>query len=489
MLMFSVIPSWVISFIAHIALIALLAFLVMPETKKIETALQASPSTAEPIETIDLDMAEFDDVSMEDFSETDFEVDAEVEVDDLVELEVLEPLESSEFLDAEEMIFEEGAFSESAASKGDGSEMGGRTGESKKESLQKYGGSAASEEAVQLALEWIVKHQLPDGGWDLNHRLGPGDFRDSPNPGLLMEARNAATALALLPLLGNGITHRSGAYKNSVSAGLKFLMANAKQEGRGVSFYEKGGTTYSHGLCSIVFCEAFAMTKDPALAPYAQGTIWYSEDFQDPVGGGWRYVRPPTLSVASWQVMALKSAKMSGLDINPQTWRLVDRYLNSVANDDGSRYGYNKPPGRSKRASLTAIGLLCRMYMGWTKDNPGIKSGVELLDEKGPDLFEGDQDTVDLYYNYYATQVMKQYGGAKWDKWNAALRDDLIQSQSKEGNSAGSWYFDTPPPYQTTGKKAGRLYATAMACMTLEVYYRFLPIYADEGIEEEFRFE
>ena len=487
--MFNVMPSWMISFLGHVGLIVLLAFLVMPQEKKVDTSIIASASPSESVETIELDMAEFDDEIMEDLSESDFELGSELEVDSLVELDVTEPLESAEFLEAEAMLFEEGDFGQTVESSGSGDEIGSRSGDRKKAALQKFGGSAASEEAVQLALKWIVKHQLPDGGWNLNHQLGPGDFRNSPNPGMLVEARNAATALALLPLLGSGNTHRSGDYKSSVNAGLKFLMGRAEQKGRGISYVEPGGSTYSHGLCSIVFCEAFAMTRDPALAPYAQGTIWFSEDFQDPVGGGWKYVRPPTLSVASWQVMAMKSAKMSGLDINPATWRLVDRYLNSVSNTDGSRYGYNKPPGRRKRASLTAIGLLCRMYMGWTRDNPGIKSGIELLARQGPDLAEGTAKPVDMYYNYYATQVIKQYGGNEWQEWNDRLRDNLIESQHKEGNRAGSWYFNTPSPYQSTGKKAGRLYTTALACMTLEVYYRFLPIYSEASTSEEFRFE
>ncbi len=488
-LMFSVIPSWVISFIGHIGLIVLLAFLVMPKRKEITTAIEASATPSESVETIDLDMAEFDESTEEELSETDFEDVMQVEVESITELEAMDTLETSEFLGAEEMVFDEGDFGDLGAMSGDGSELGGRSANGKKKALKEYGGTDASEEAVQLALKWIVKHQLPDGGWNLDHRIGPGNHRDSPNPGTLVEARNAATALALLPLLGSGSTHKEGIYKDNIRAGLEYLMSKAKPGGRGVSFIERGGTTYSHGLCSVAICEAFAMTKDPKLAPYAQGVIWFTEDFQESTGG-WKYARPlrgPTLSVASWQVMSLKSAKLSQLNINPKTWQLVNQYLSSVSNLAGTRYGYDRKPGARQRLSLTAMGLLCRMYMGWEKDR--LSEGVVAIHDKGPDLFDGGDDSVDMYYNYYATQVMKQYGGEKWSEWNSKMRDNLVESQSKKGNSAGSWFFSTPTPYDSTGKQAGRLYTTALACMTLEVYYRYLPLYTDRSTTDDFKLE
>lgn len=493
MLMFNVIPSWMISFIGHVALIVLLAILVMPKKKKVTTALEASATPGEIAETIDLDMADFEDSEFEELSETEFDDVAPIEVETLTELESIETLETAEFEGIEDIVFD-GDFGDVGAISGNGDELGGRSGDGKKKALKEYGGTDASEEAVQLALKWIVNHQQPDGGWDLDHRIGPGSHRGSPNAGEMEDARNAATALALLPLLGNGQTHKVGFYKDNVRAGLEFLMANAKREGRGISFYEKGsGQMYSHGLCAIVFCEAFAMSKDPKLAPFAQGTIWFMEDVQDPVGGGWRYKKRPErgdTSVVGWQVMALKSAKLSGLDIDRRTWRLVEKFLNETSNTSGSLYGYNAPPTSRNRYRLgqTAIGLLCRMYMGWKQDTPGLKEGIEWIGEQGPDLYKGGDDPSNLYYNYYGTQLMKQYGGRHWTEWNSKMRDNLVNSQSKEGVTAGSWYFVTPRPHANS-KKGGRLYTTALACMTLEVYYRYLPIYSDKSVSDDFKLE
>jgi len=373
------------------------------------------------------------------------------------------------------------------AMSGASSELAARSEVSKKKALKEYGGSDASEEAVQLALKWIVNHQLPDGGWDFDHTIGPGTHRNSPDPGTIKNSRIAATSMALLPLLGNGQTHRVGVYKDNVRAGLEFLMTKGKRQGRGISYWEKGGgQMYSHGLCSIVFCEAFAMTKDAKLAPYAQGTIWFIEDAQDPVGGGWKYKpreRGDT-SVVGWQVMALKSAKLSGLNINPGTWRGVDKFLNEVSNTNGAFYGYQAPPtGKTGGKGQTAIGLLCRMYMGWDKDTPGLKEGTEWLGSSGPSI--GNDGKGNMYYNYYGTQLVKQYGGPLWTKWNTKMRDGLVNTQKKEGNMAGSWNFDDGH----ASEKGGRLYNTALACMTLEVYYRYLPIYTDKSVTDDFKLE
>ena len=363
-------------------------------------------------------------------------------------------------------------------------ETGSRSGEGKESLLRKYGGNEASEEAVALALKWIAKHQLPDGGWDLDHTRGPGKFRDSSHPGT-RSARNGATALAILPFLGAGHTHQSGQYKDTVRNGLAYLMKNGKKSGRGVSFLEAGGTMYSHGLVSIVFGEAFAMTKDPELGQFAQGSIYYIEEAQDPVGGGWRYRprEPGDTSAVGWQVMALKSGKISGLNINPRTYKRTEKFLDSVSTSGGAFYGYTSPPRSERADARTAVGLLCRMYMGWDKSNPGMVDGTEAIAEKGPRIGNGK---VDMYYNYYATQVIKHIGGTKWNAWNPKMRDYLVKSQDKKGNALGSWHFGGKNHGSEVG---GRLYNTALACMTLEVYYRFLPLYGDKAANDEFPLE
>ena len=99
---------------------------------------------------------------------------------------------------------------------------------------------------------------------------------------------------------------------------------------------------------------------------------------------------------------------------------------------------------------------------------------------------DGGPSRTDFYLNYYASQLLFQLGGQPWQNWNARLREHLIQSQNQIGHEAGSWYFDDEerPPSNSIG---GRLYCTTLAAMTLEVYYRYMPIYLDVR-EQPFNF-
>ncbi len=478
-LFFNVVPSWMVSFIAHIALIVLLALWFMPSPKERTVALEAGEDNSEQVDEFELDLTEMD---LEETLEEEVEpMESQEIVTEPVSIEVEELADIGTVFAPETFEMESMEFSPSDVS----NETSGRTGSGRDEGLAKNGGSSGSEDAVSLALKWIADHQLEDGGWNFDHRIGPGSHRTSPNAGELKEARMGATAMALLPFLGRGETHMQGEYQENVERGLKFLIENAKARGDGFSYNEGGGSMYSHGLVAIVFGEAYAMTKDPALKIYARGTLNYIQIAQDPVGGGWRYSERQAgdTSAVGWQIMALKSGKMGGLTVNKRTYQLAEKFLESVSTEYGAYYGYLTAPPRGERGnrSLNSVGLLCRMYMGWDKNHPGLTTGIKYLSEKGPDANSGQG--VNMYYNYYATQAMKHYGGDEWKKWNGVMREFLVESQSKEGPTAGSWYFEGGGHGTTQG---GRLYATSLACMTLEVYYRYLPLYSKDVAKDEF---
>jgi hypothetical protein len=477
--LFNILPSWMVSFIAHVLIIILLAIYMLPRPVERTVALEAGePSTAleESIDlNVDLNLDQVDPLEMEEIVEPTAAIS-----DAFDEAVILENSDFGEIIGAEVAVEAETA---ELTNKDASNEVSSRSEAARSDLLKKYGGTPASEEAVALALKWIIAHQLPDGGWSFDHQAGPGDHRTSPDPGDYGEARCGATAMALLPLLGAGHTHRVGEYKENVERGIAFLMKNADQKGRGTSYWDPQGTMYSHGMAAIVFNEAYAMTRDPLLAPYAQGTIYFIEDAQDPVGGGWRYRprEPGDTSVVGWQMMALKSGYATGMKFSPKTIKLIEKFLDSVSSSGGAFYGYMDRPRGRPADGRTAIGLLCRMYLGWAKDSPGLVDGIQALADRGPRM----RDELDMYYNYYATQVLKQYGGKSWTDWNNVMRDYLVKSQIKEGAAAGSWN-----PGRTFGDgKGGRLYATALSCMTLEVYYRYLPIYGDEATKSDFKLD
>lgn len=472
---FAAAPSWLVSLVLHVIIILLLALWYLPSITVFNPDLTIGRPDMEDTELTNLEenVAEVD-VSMDAISSevtvTDapvLETDDPALVDDPMNTEAAAmSVELSnigfEAAESTDLMQEIGAFT--------GSGLDGRSAAERTRLVREAGGTEGSEQAVKRALQWLKAHQHSDGGWNFHHLGGTCPCNGH---GSMSEARIGATAIALLPFLGAGNTHMSGNYKASVQKGLYFLLNSQKSNG---SLWESGGNMYSHGLAAIVLCEAYAMTGDRGLQKPAQGALNFIAYAQDPITKGWRY-KPRDLtggdtSVVGWQLMALKSGHMANLQVNGATIAGTKKFLNSVQANNGATYGYMGPG--EHRPSMTAVGLLCRMYLGWDREHPALQEGVQRLSKSAP-------SETNLYYNYYATQVMRHYGGEPWEEWNNEMRDHLVKTQNRRGHAEGSWLLG-----KEHTKQGGRLYCTAMATMILEVYYRHLPIYGQKASDEEF---
>ncbi len=327
------------------------------------------------------------------------------------------------------------------------------------ELIKQEGGTTLTEAAVARGLRWLAQQQQPDGRW----RLDGG-----------MRSDSAATSLALLPYLGAGQTHLSGRHKETVARGLRWLVSQQKPNGDLRA--DSAGNTgmYAHGQGAIVLGEAFLMTGDEALRQPAQKAIDFIVAAQYP-DGGWRYEpnqelrgreRRGDTSVVGWQLMAMQSARAAKLKVPAETFELSSHFLDSVQRRDGALYAYQ--PGNQPTPAMTAEGLLCRIYLGWTKTDPPLMEGVRwLLDNHPPAA-----DSPNVYYWYYGTQALHHVGGAEWERWNFLMRDALVNTQETRGEAAGSW-----APRGEHASAGGRVYMTSLAVCTLEVYYRHLPIF------------
>jgi hypothetical protein len=482
-LLFTAMPGWLVSMVVHAVALMVMAILTFsPDLDKVRAVITAAPPAEELEELEEFEEQLIEPVDVEAVNAisdiTPMEMITEAIPEDITEVAVANDLDQAAI--AVELV----DFGTETAPKNDlMKEIGSYTGtgfdgrgsaQARAAAIRAYGGNDASEAAVAAALKWIADHQLPDGGWCFDHRIGPivnGRPRTSDHPGDLVETRNGATAMAVLPFLGAGQTHTDGKYQSVVKGGLGYLVSHMKRDG---AMNEGGGTMYSHGLAAITLCEAYAMTHDKALMVPAQAALNFIVYAQDPIGGGWRYQprTPGDTSVVGWQLMALKSGHMAYLQVPPNTIRGAIKFFDTVQVDSGSGYGYTTP-GRG--STTTAVGLLCRMYLGWKHDEPALERGVNYLSQTGP-------SPNNMYFNYYATQVMRQFGGEPWEKWNAVMRDRLVNAQDKQGPAAGSWFFNGGHG----ADKGGRLYNTSLATMILEVYYRHMPIYQKQATTEEF---
>jgi hypothetical protein len=117
--------------------------------------------------------------------------------------------------------------------------------------------------------------------------------------------------------------------------------------------------------------------------------------------------------------------------------------------------------------TMTAEALFCQQMLGYPRDSEVNRESIAFLMRSAPRLSE-----LNYYYWYYGTLAMYQHGGRPWQDWNSVVRDTLVEQQVAEGPEAGSW-----EPNDAWGRYGGRLYSTALATLTLEVYYRLLPLY------------
>jgi hypothetical protein len=400
-------------------------------------------------------------------------------VDQTVDQIVEQPAEPSAEKPAEEQFNSPSIFPASLSPLGGGFVSGGnftsRNAAGRGRAVGNGDCSVQGESAVEAALEWLAAHQQADGGWSF-------DFDDScqicTHGGTgKVSRRTAATAIALLPFLGAGYTHQvASSYQKTVEKGLLFL-AEGKDD---FNLAQDTLRMYSYGLAAITLCEAYSMSNpqnpESKLGQASQQALLLIETAQDVEGGGWRYrpnQSPGDLSVFAWQVMALKSGKLGGLNVSQSVLYAANDFLGSVAVEGGRRYNYlpsgewDVSRGADSPKTCTAIGLLMRMYLGW-------KPGDKMLDEGIDELFvrEVDPPSGNLYYTYYATLALHHYGGKHWNRWNAGHRRFLIRSQSHTGHESGSWYF--PDQFCDSG---GRLLNTALGAMILETPYRVMPLY------------
>jgi hypothetical protein len=192
--------------------------------------------------------------------------------------------------------------------------------------------------------------------------------------------------------------------------------------------------------------------------------------------------------------LALKSAKIGGFETDHRCFEGILKWLDVTQPADPYKIGCeyrntldgakqldlaNKPQLRfnnqvAKEHALLAASTVMRLYLGTPKDDPRIQTVAEHLLKKLPEWKAGKG--MCFYHIYYGTLCEFQAGGDCWKKWNKALKECLVPNQCKGGDDDGSW----DPGVDWLGQYGGRVYTTAMAAVSLEVYYRYLQLQPDK---------
>ncbi|MBX3469896.1 MAG: hypothetical protein KF878_23725, partial [Planctomycetes bacterium] len=325
---------------------------------------------------------------------------------------------------------------------------------------ERGGASAASDGALHLGLDWLVRHRAESGAW------GDLPARHDSTGALPRDGEVAHTGLAVLCFLfaGHG-PEREGPYREVVRTAIAWLAARVGRDG----VFGRDYQGYHQAIGTLALAEALARERTPELQGALRRAVGCLEDAQHH-DGGWRY-RPGDrgdTSVTTWVALALKSAGHAGVTINRRTWDLLRRFLDSVSRPDGSTAYMSSGYGT---VAMGASGLFLRLMLGEAPTTPRNRAAVRLLSRYGETVPHG---AIDHYCVYYVALAMFQVGGEPWHRLNPVLRDTLVARQRTGGCERGAWTeWQTP------------MLSTTFAILTLETYYRYLTTHDGPGGADE----
>lgn len=350
------------------------------------------------------------------------------------------------------------------------------------------------------ALNWLVRHQAADGSWSFDFTSTPGCNCTNASG---TNARNAATALALLPMMGAGSTWNNGPYKDNVCRGLLYLInsqlvtGDLRAPGNGTE------TIYTHLISTLALIEAVqldnAIQNQPGGACPGSGTTTGSTPCLDSAqmraaaqnainlavtlqfsNGAWRYSggHPGDVSHHTWGVMVFMSGQRAGLTVPPAAINNAQNALDTLfrttplVTDNGvtlGNYYYNPNQTGLYQPSGIAEGLLCAAVLGAPTNHMRIQSFAA-----SPPYYGAKK----VYYNFHTTHLLHRVGGAAWSSWNNTLQADLQAAQSSGGHADGSWYYPpidfTTDEHGVVASSAGRHYMTCMSLLSLEQNFSHL---------------
>lgn len=307
---------------------------------------------------------------------------------------------------------------------------------------------ARVEASADRALEYLIGQQEPQGCW-------PSSYGSN----------NGVNALCLLAFLGRGHVPGRGPYKGVVDRAVNYILATQQSNGLYSSPNPSNGPMYEHGLSTLAMIEAYGQIPTAPMRNSVQRAVDLIVKSQSPLGG-WRYQPVPSdadLSVTVMQVVALRAAVNTRLNVPKETMDNALKYVKSCAHPDGG-FCYQPGPSGSPAPARTAAGILCMQLLG-AFDDPAVTKSLEWMAKmkyrSGIAYF--------WYMNYYAMQAHFQAGGQRWASWHPTVRRFLLENQ----NANGSWEGYT----EAKVNGSARCYSTAIGALCLEVYMHFLPAY------------
>jgi hypothetical protein len=293
----------------------------------------------------------------------------------------------------------------------------------RRRTIGRFGGSKASESAVDSANQRFKRTQKADGSW--SH--GPWQLH--------------STSLCTFALLGAGYDHKSPSkYRVQVARAVSWLR---QRQGRQCDLA-------GHALLAAALCEAFAMTgdtdlRDVATAAHATLAVRIAGG-RELASGLYRRGAMQGPELLYWCAMATKSAAAAGIDATATLATLRNLLPDLRGHPDRAEAG----AAAVAAAAMLAAPLPEVPIDDWLAALPGW------LAEGRPEI------------PYLANIGLFQHGGQPWARWNASMRDLFVATQVRMG--------ETRDALRVVPYPLGEDAAHAMIALALEVYYRYAQV-------------
>jgi len=303
------------------------------------------------------------------------------------------------------------------------------------------------------------------------------------------------TSLCVLAFLSRGHLPGEGTHGKRLNRAIEFVLDAQQEDGiifplpvEGRPWPDARNKTaiYNHAIAALMLSEVYGMTRNETsdqIGDAIRKAVAYTlaqqrrHKPQPHDKGGWRYVVPDgatfndsDLSVTSWQIMFLRSARNAGFDVPAQSIDSAMEYVHRAYDPAHGTftYGHANLRGQVTRG-LVGSAIVTLALGGEHHTEEAREAGKWVLDHPFKRYNRTEFRSERFHYSvYYCSQAMFQVGGEYWERFFPPLMRMLIENQQRDG----SW-----APESDRDGHMGNVYTSALAVLALTPGYQLLPIY------------
>lgn len=325
------------------------------------------------------------------------------------------------------------------------------------------------EAAVDRGLAFLKRQHRQDGSFQQTPMYDPG-----------------ISALCVMAFLSRGHLPDQGPYGNELNRSVDFLLGCQQHDGLISRARVSRSGQYNHAICALVITELYGMSQPKDEARFRK-VIQLALDFtshrnSQPKAhaddqGSWRYLQrrrdsDGDLSVTSWSVMFLRSAKNSGFDIDVQLIDEALAYMKRTYDPRRKTFRYEihaEDPPMNYPRGMAAAGALSLSLSG-EHQSPLARNAADYILRQPFDQYERPNagEEHPCYGAFYCSQAMFHMGEEYWSEFYPRLVKTLLKAQRADG----SWLMK-----QGEDAQYGPAYMTALTILALTPPYQFLPIF------------